>query len=808
MYYSIIDRNGQDDCGGIRQFGTKRPQIGRSRSDADVKNRFLKAENAAQTPVWFLYNAGMQKLEGDTREKRQGTLIGTTVLIGGFLCALLFSAVRIHDLHTPLSLGLLLGSQLAGFDPSGIVGGIIIGAFAKVHPYWQGMGTALLYWGTTRLVLLIRKRCSPNKRFLIFAVCSIAALPLSAIDGRKELLYGVISIAVSVLSAAVFRRICLTIKTMSNARIVTETEQGAIGLGFGMLLLAVSGITYRYWSLAVTLMLIATAVFVFSRGIFGAAVGILLSIMLTLFTDADPSLIGSVALGALAAAAVREKGKPFIIGAFFFSGILFQTYRAADADAMSASNLLGSMLLFSVIPKKWLLTLQRFTDPAPKTARMVANAIRRTEQRASLEVERMGKLLGSFSGMFHTHREEDDTIGRWTVQGALAICRGCEMRRLCWKNADAMREAIYTIAADASEGKRVTPIGPMDEYCKHFSDFCASVLLSYQQARDRNAVSLRANAQSGFVERQFSGAGAALCTFAKRMRTRSHTVDLKERKIVERLTGAGYAVESVDLYESEGMDSFSVRLRRPLRSGHSAVRREIEQACGYRLRCIRVAQSQQFVSFRFEQDAELHAAARISRTAQGGAVSGDATGECRIPGGRVCFALSDGMGSGKEARRESEAAIRLLFRLYHAGVEKELVYENVNRMLLAQSETEMYATLDAISIDLNTGVAEILKYGAPPSYLLRDGVISTISGQALPCGILAEAKPSVIRLQLRKDDRIVLCSDGVQDVLPEGVEQAIRTIDPPAPETGDRLLQLAQARGGTDDMTVMVIRVA
>ena len=371
-----------------------------------------------------------------------------------------------------------------------------------------------------------------------------------------------------------------------------------------------------------------------------------------------------------------------------------------------------------------------------------------------------------------------------------------------------MQEAIYKIARDASEGKRVTPISPMDETCKHFSDFCASVLLSYQQAGNRNAISLRANAQSGFVERQFSGAGTALCTYARRMRTRSHAVDLKEKTIVQRLTSAGYAVESADLFESDGVDSVSVRLRRPLKTGHSAVRREIEQACGYRLRCIRVAQSRQYVSFRFEQDAELHAAVRISRTAHGDKVSGDATGECRIPGGRVCFALSDGMGSGKEARRESEAAIRLLFRLYHAGVEKELVYENVNRMLLAQSETEMYATLDAISIDLNTGVAEILKYGAPPSYLLRDGVVSTISGHALPCGILAEAKPSVIRLQLRKNDRIVLCSDGVQDVLPEGVEQAIRTMNPPAPETGDRLLKLAQSRGGTDDMTVMVIRVA
>ena len=127
---------------------------------------------------------------------------------------------------------------------------------------------------------------------------------------------------------------------------------------------------------------------------------------------------------------------------------------------------------------------------------------------------------------------------------------------------------------------------------------------------------------------------------------------------------------------------------------------------------------------------------------------------------------------------------------------------------MAQNETEMYATLDAVSIDLNSGEAELLKYGAPPSFLLRDGQVSAITGEALPCGILAEAKPSVIRIRLKRNDRIVLCSDGVQDVLPEGMEAAIRAVADDPKKTGDALLRLAQSRGGSDDMTVMVIRVA
>ena len=102
----------------------------------------------------------------------------------------------------------------------------------------------------------------------------------------------------------------------------------------------------------------------------------------------------------------------------------------------------------------------------------------------------------------------------------------------------------------------------------------------------------------------------------------------------------------------------------------------------------------------------------------------------------------------------------------------------------------------------------MLKYGAPPSFLVRDGQVGAIAGEALPCGILAEAKPSVIRMQLRKNDRIIMCSDGVQDMFPEGTDEAIRSVEASGGKAGERLLRIAKARGGSDDMTVMEIVVA
>ena len=270
----------------------------------------------------------------------------------------------------------------------------------------------------------------------------------------------------------------------------------------------------------------------------------------------------------------------------------------------------------------------------------------------------------------------------------------------------------------------------------------------------------------------------------------------------------GADVCSADRYETNGVDVLQVQIKRPLRITRKTLQQTLERTTGTRLRIVQSSVEPQTVSMLFETDADLHASMRVFRAKGSLAVSGDAAGECRMLGGHVCFALSDGMGSGETARTESEAAIDLLFRLQHAGIDRELIYENVNRLLLANNDTEMYATLDAVLINLNTGEAEVLKYGAPPSYLVRNGRVRPIGGEALPCGILAEARPSVIRMRLKAEDRLVLCSDGVQDVLAEGAEQAIHSVAGMSGEMGERLLKLAESRGGTDDKTVMVIRVA
>ena len=754
------------------------------------------------------YNTGMQIRQRIKTERVKKDRKETWSVLGGFLCALLLSRVQLHAFHLPLSLGVLLGGALAGTELYGMLGGVVLGALIVSPPSWQTVCAAILFGAVEWILTRRQKPCRSQMRVVLFLAAGLAALPLCALRGAIELLYGAASLLISCAFGLCVHRIIRSSEVIASGRCLTDGEQIMLTAGIGAILTAMSEWQLFGWSASVSLMLTLTALFITVRGVVGAAAGTFWASLIVLYTGCDPSLIGCVALGALLGAVVRINRIPVAVGTFLIASLLFRSILSGSALSLNAQNLLCGMLLYLLTPRAWIQWIAERFDPSAKERQTVRVMIGQIEQNASEELMRIGKLLSGFSGMFHTALQEDDAVKRWTMQGALAVCRSCAKSKTCWKDAECMQDAVLAIAQQADRNQPVTPQDPVDPACRRFRELVGSVLVSYQQAQSKRVMDARVREQTMLIDRQFTGAGDALKEYAQRMRSRDRKNETLSRRIRDRLTECGAEVLSVDCYESEQTEVLTVRVSRPLRMKRAALRHELEHVCGYRLRFVRREVDPQSALLIFEQDTDLHATMRVFQTRDDVEVSGDATGECRMFGGQVCFALSDGMGSGTSARSESEAAIDLLFRLYHAGMERELIYDNVNRLLLARSDSEMYATLDAVSIDLNSGEAELLKYGAPPSYLLRNGRVKPLCGEALPCGILAEAKPSVIRLKLRANDRIVLCSDGVQDVLPEGAEHAIRSVAHANDAMGELLLKLAESRGGSDDMTVMVIRVA
>ena len=95
--------------------------------------------------------------------------------------------------------------------------------------------------------------------------------------------------------------------------------------------------------------------------------------------------------------------------------------------------------------------------------------------------------------------------------------------------------------------------------------------------------------------------------------------------------------------------------------------------------------------------------------AETGRPTGDAAAFLETEKGRAILALSDGMGTGEEAAKESRTAIELLEQFTEAGFERELSVKMINSALLLRRGEETYATLDICEIDLYDGHAEFVK---------------------------------------------------------------------------------------------------
>ena len=143
-------------------------------------------------------------------------------------------------------------------------------------------------------------------------------------------------------------------------------------------------------------------------------------------------------------------------------------------------------------------------------------------------------------------------------------------------------------------------------------------------------------------------------------------------------------------------------------------------------------------------------------------VSGDSTLNIRLKDGKYLVALSDGMGSGNEARQSSNKALKMLENLLLSGFDKKTSLELINSSLINQNE-EIFATLDIAIIDLYKGNIEFIKSGACPTYIKNNKKVQIIKANSLPAGIINNDNLQSFDRDIEAGDIMLMCTDGILD---------------------------------------------
>ena len=144
---------------------------------------------------------------------------------------------------------------------------------------------------------------------------------------------------------------------------------------------------------------------------------------------------------------------------------------------------------------------------------------------------------------------------------------------------------------------------------------------------------------------------------------------------------------------------------------------------------------------------------------------GDSVTWFRGEGSTLYLLLSDGMGSGREARRESQLALRLMEQFLTAGIHPEPALRTLNAALHLRSDDRgSFTTIDLLALDLSKGHAALYKYGAAPTYIKRGGTVRRLTGSSLPAGLQdTAAVPAADRFPLESGSFLLMVSDGVAD---------------------------------------------
>ena len=190
----------------------------------------------------------------------------------------------------------------------------------------------------------------------------------------------------------------------------------------------------------------------------------------------------------------------------------------------------------------------------------------------------------------------------------------------------------------------------------------------------------------------------------------------------------------------------------------------------------------------------------------GNRVSGDHGACFRDRRNRCCLLLCDGMGCGEDAARESDRAVRALTGLLEANVAPDTAMELLNDFYVMR-QTSAFATVDLLRLELESGTGVLYKWGAPPSYLLREGRLETLGTASPPPGLCAEetAVPQQLRLSLRDGETLIMVSDGA--FCPETAQRAAAFRGGDCRALAEHLIAGLREQS-TDDLTVAVLRLA
>ena len=405
------------------------------------------------------------------------------------------------------------------------------------------------------------------------------------------------------------------------------------------------------------------------------------------------------------------------------------------------------------------------------------------------------------------------------------VCAGCEWRETCLGERRAKTyQMMYEIMCAAEEYGAELNMElkrRLKKQCLLAPRFLRESLEVFENAKQILLWNHRmVQAREGYAKQ--------LTSFARMIQYTTRELDAGifqdehlEKKIKSALKKENVKLLSVVFYMTK-QGKYEVHLTVKARKGRVVLAKDIAFLVG---KCIgrtmiprqgeRLVIGEEYGTIACTEGAKFQTLQGIARIGKGlEQISGDTFLMKDLPGGRKGIALSDGMGSGEEAFRDSTMVVEMLEELLEAGFPVETAVQMMNTALVTGREEVKFCTLDVCLFDLYQGNCEFVKAGAAATFIKRKNEVEKIESATLPIGVVQNIEIDREVRELGSGDYVIMVTDGVLDALPAGgqEEQLMKFIEEtesvnPTEIARNILGRVLKCSGGMplDDMTVLVI---
>lgn len=414
-----------------------------------------------------------------------------------------------------------------------------------------------------------------------------------------------------------------------------------------------------------------------------------------------------------------------------------------------------------------------------------------------------GRLLNyaeSFQGLSQVFKNmsvkkssySPEELGKMQNELTGKLCANCDSCAICWERDST---PLYGILSQiiSSILKAGTPEEEntleLEKYCKKSKDMVEEAVRVFERVKLNRAWYNRLIENRQTIAEQLNAMAYIMqdCAKEEKLLDRDEKKSLAELRY--RAKEHGIVIDEMHLYQTvQGHLKLLVRMHS--RSGGCISIKSFQAAIGQAFdRDLRLqADCKSFIAkepadFVFFEDTKYRSVQGISRLKKDGAqISGDNFSFLELDSGSYLMGLSDGMGSGSTACKESEMVLDLVERFTEAGFSIETAIRMMNSAMVMKGENDLFSTVDLCNIDLYNGEAEFYKIGAAASFIKHGKEVSCYSSESLPVGVGTNPEIERQQVKLKNGDFVVMVTDGVLEYLhvpkpEETMQEIIESID-------------------------------